>query len=159
VSSRFGIARSTADVDVVAELREAHAAPLEAALRVAYYVDLDAFRRRAMFTVVHLETMMKVDVYVLATAFDRETLSRATAGTFSDDGAARAFSLATAEDLVLHKLAWFHAGGDVSERQWSDVVGVLRVQAGRVDLAHMRRWAAAIGVSDLLERALAEAAA
>jgi len=47
--------------------------------------------------------------------------------------------------------------GEVSERQWRDAVGVLKVRAGDLDLDHVRAWAADLGVADLLERALAEA--
>jgi hypothetical protein len=65
--------------------------------------------------------------------------------------------IATPEDVVVHKLSWFRAGGEVSERQWGDVVGVLRVQAGRLDLEHMRHWARELGVADLLHKALHEA--
>jgi hypothetical protein len=60
-------------------------------------------------------------------------------------------------DAVLAKLEWFRRGGASSERQWGDVVGLLRVRSGRLDLAYLARWAAALGVTDLLERALCEA--
>jgi hypothetical protein len=56
---------------------------------------------------------------------------------------------------VLAKLRWYRAGGESSDRQWADVLGVLRVQAGGLDLDYMRRWAKNIDVLDLLERALA----
>jgi hypothetical protein len=58
---------------------------------------------------------------------------------------------------VLAKLEWFRLGGEVSDRQWSDVVGVLRILRSRADLSYLRRWAAALSVQDLLERALDEA--
>jgi hypothetical protein len=66
-------------------------------------------------------------------------------------------SLASAEDIVLAKLEWYQMGGKVSDRQWRDVLGVLKVQEGRLDLAYLRRWARELGVADLFERALAEA--
>lgn len=160
VSSRFGIGRSTLDVDIVADLREEHAAALEAALRDEFYVELgtieDAIRRRSMFNVVHLATMIKVDVYTTAMPFDRAALDRSRLDSFSAGPGARTMAIATPEDVVVHKLGWFRAGGEVSERQWSDVVGVLRVQAGRLDLEHMRRWARDLGVEDLLQKALDE---
>jgi len=64
----------------------------------------------------------------------------------------------------LTKLEWYRIGGEdfgefsraVSERQWRDVLGVLKVQGERLDLAYMRRWASALDVADLLEQALAQ---
>ena len=65
--------------------------------------------------------------------------------------------VATPEDTVLHKLRWFRDGGEVSQRQWMDAVGVLEVQVDRLDREYLARWARELGVSDLLERALGEA--
>lgn len=64
---------------------------------------------------------------------------------------------ATAEDVVLQKLRWFRLGGGVSERQWLDALGVIKVQGRRLDRDHLARWSEALGVADLLERARVEA--
>jgi len=58
---------------------------------------------------------------------------------------------------VLAKLEWFRLGGETSERQWWDVVGILKVTED-ADCHYLQRWAGSLGVSDLLERALADAA-
>ncbi len=63
----------------------------------------------------------------------------------------------TSADIVLAKLEWYRLGGEVSDRQWQDVIGVLAVQAEGLDLDYLRRWAEQLGVRNLLERALAEA--
>jgi hypothetical protein len=70
----------------------------------------------------------------------------------------REFDLTTVEDLVIHKLEWFRAGGGVSERRWRDVVGLLAIQRGTVDLTYLTGWADALGLGDALARALADAA-
>lgn len=120
ISSLHGVARATADVDVVAALRPPHAAALAERLADEYYADADAIadaiRRRAMFNVIHLATMMKVDVYLAFTAFDRSALSRHRLDSLLGTPDARQFSVATAEDVILHKLSWFRDGGGVSER-------------------------------------------
>jgi hypothetical protein len=71
---------------------------------------------------------------------------------------ARTYQLDTPEDTVLHKLEWYRAGGDVSDRQWADIVGVLTVQGDALDREYLDRWAAVLGVTDLLARAWREAA-
>jgi hypothetical protein len=159
ISSLHGVARATADVDVVAALRQVHATAFAAQLADEYYADADviadAIRRRAMFNVIHLATMMKVDVYVAATEF-ASALARHRLDSLVHTPDARQFSVATPEDVILHKLTWFRDGGQVSDRQWNDVVGVLRVQRD-IDLAFLRDWAVRLEVADLLERALLEA--
>jgi hypothetical protein len=60
----------------------------------------------------------------------------------------------TAEDTMLRKLEWYRRGGEVSERQWRDVVGIVNAQSSRLDHAYLREWAKRLGVPDLLERAL-----
>ena len=70
---------------------------------------------------------------------------------------APALDLASPEDVILAKLDWYQQGGGVSERQWRDVQGVLRVQSAVLDLAYLRRWSIALDLEGLLERALTEA--
>jgi hypothetical protein len=161
-SSAHGIARSTLDADVVADLRPEHVDPLVDALIDDYYIDRDAaaaaVRHKSMFNVVHLETMLKVDIYVLTgRPFDRESFGRRAPAALDDAEDAREYMVDTPEDTILHKLEWYRAGAEVSERQWGDAIGILRVQSDALDIEYMRRWAAVIGVGDLLERAFREA--
>lgn len=160
-SSVRGVARSTLDVDVVADLPASQVDAFVRALERDYYVDAemirDAIRTREPFNVIHLETMMKIDIFLAkGRAFDREAFGRASLETFGDADA-RAFPFTSAEDIVLHKLEWFRLGGGVSQRQWDDVLGVLKLQGASLDAPYLRRWAADIGVSELLERAILEA--
>jgi hypothetical protein len=163
-SSAHGIARATLDADLVADLALHHVEPLVNVLVDGYYIDRDAaeeaVRRRSMFNVVHLETMVKVDIYVLTgRSFDRESFGRRTLAPLESGEAAREYSVDTPEDTILHKLEWYRAGGGVSDRQWSDIVGVLKIQSDALDSTYMRRWAASLGVEDLLNRALADSGA
>lgn len=162
-SSLHGKPRSTDDVDLVAEIMTAHVTPLVAAWGAAYYVDdemiRDSIRRSSCFNIIHLATMLKIDVFVAGNdALVREELSRARRHRVSDDPP-RELVLASAEDIVLQKLNWYRIGGAVSDRQWRDVLGVLAVAAGSLDASYLRRWAGHLSVEDLLERALAEDAA
>ena len=159
----FGHARSTLDVDKVAAVQERHAETIAGALRGTYYVDADlirdAIRNRACFNLIYLPAFFKVDVFALkATTYAQAAFARFTTARLADSTSTREFRFATAEDVVLHKLDWYVQGGESGERQWTDILGVLRVQAGRLDLDYMRHWGARIGVGHLLERVLREAA-
>jgi len=61
------------------------------------------------------------------------------------------------QDALLSKLHWYRQGGEVSENQWRDVIGILKIQAGRLDLAYLQKWAEELGISDLMLRARHEA--
>ncbi len=160
-SSLHGIPRATQDVDIVADLRLAQVEPFADALGGEFYVDADmirdAVRRRACFNVIHLKTMFKVDVFVLdrSPMSDEEMSRRETHEVQADPP--RRLTLATAEDIVLQKLKWYRLGGGVSDRQWGDVLGVLKVRGRRLDRAYLAHWAAELGIEDLLDKALDEA--
>ncbi len=160
-SSVHGAARSTMDADIVADLGRQHAAPLVAALGDDYYADeqsiTEAIARRSSFNLIHFATSFKIDVFVAKhDPYQRESLARRVNDTLDSPGSP-SFPFASREDTVLAKLDWYRKGGEVSERQWRDVQGVMKVQREALDLVYLRRWATELGVTDLLDRALAEA--
>lgn len=69
----------------------------------------------------------------------------------------RPFYIASPEGTILNKLEWYRMGGEVSDRQWNDILGVLKVQGTNLDMVYLQRWAAVLKVPDLLERALEDA--
>lgn len=160
-SGVYGDPRSTRDIDFVAAIEPPCIEPFVRALGEGFYLDIelvqDAVRDRRSFNLIHLNTMVKVDIFVAKDdAFTRSQLARRTKKVLSPAPPFSAF-LATAEDTVLAKLQWYRAGNEVSDNQWNDVVGVLKIQGPAIDLAYLGEWAAALELSDLLDRALREA--
>ena len=160
-SALYGVMRATMDADLVADLRPEHVDPLTQALGDAFYADAemmhDAIRRRGSFNLIHMDTVFKVDVFVAKSRpFDRSQLARRQLHLLSEHPERRAY-VTSAEDIILSKLEWYRMGGEVSDRQWSDVLGVLKVQGDRLDGHYLRRMAVGLGVTDLLERVVDEA--
>lgn len=161
-SSALGVPRSTLDVDIVCDLRASQVDRFVAALEMDYYADADmirdAIRRHASFNLIHLGTMLKVDVFIVKDgAFDRTSFARHVDRPLTDEPNARRFSFRSPEDVVLRKLEWYRLGGELSERQWTDAIGVLKVQQHALDVAYLRRWAADLRIADLLDRAFEQA--
>jgi len=69
----------------------------------------------------------------------------------------RELIVASAEDIILQKRWWFQLGGGVSDRQWNDVLGVLKVCGGALDFLYLRRYAKEMKVLHLLNRVLDDA--
>lgn len=159
-SSTHGIPRATQDIDLVVRLTGNRVDALVARLEGDFFIDrdmaLDAVMRRSSFNLLHLATMLKIDLFV----FDRSehaTAEMQRARTIGVGEPPYPLRICSAEDIVLQKLDWFQKGGGGSERQWRDVVGVLSVQSQAIDVAYLAHWANVMQLSVLLDKALAEA--
>ena len=143
-SSIYGILRATIDADLIADLHLEHVRPLVLQLQTDYYIDedmiRDAIKRRSSFNVIHLDTMLKVDVYIpKSRSFDQEELLRVHQEVLLEG--TRPLNVASPEGTILNKLEWYRMGGEVSDRQWNDILGVLKVQGTHLDMAYLQRWA------------------
>ncbi len=157
-STFHGEPRATLDADFAVHLDPAQAKALSDAFAVEFYVDeqsvLDAAQAHRMFNAIHMKAFIKVDVHVREpSGHSSEEMARAVDVTLSGGESLR---VATPEDTVLRKLWWYRKGDEASDRQWRDVMGVLRLSRPQLDLAYMRQWSINLAVEDLLEAALAE---
>jgi len=160
-SAIHGVVRATMDVDLVADMRLEHVAPLVNALGKSFYVDEEMIRaaitHHSSFNIVHLETMFKIDVFLRkGHPFEQAQFERRAKQALTTEPE-RSVYIASAEDIILAKLEWYRMGGEVSDRQWNDVLNVLKVQKERLDRSYLERWATQLGVADLLQRSWEEA--
>jgi hypothetical protein len=108
-------------------------------------------------TLIHYETAFKVDIFIRKLRpFDQMQLERRRKSVIATDPEESVW-VVSPEDIILAKLEWYRMGGEVSDRQWRDILGVLKTRAGELDLAYLRKWAIELKIVDLLDRALKEA--
>jgi hypothetical protein len=153
-SNAWGIPRTTHDLDFVIQLPPSQVGGFAAAFQSRdYYLD-EAMIRAAyqppyQFNVIHIPSALKVDFWMLKPDdFEREMFRRRV----KDSWLGETIWMATAEDVVLHKLFWNKI--TPSDRQLGDVAGVVAVQRGKLDEAYLREKAGALGVGAELEKAL-----
>lgn len=160
-SSVHGLVRTTGDVDIVANVGE-NVQALVVELQGEFYIDEQrvraALENGRSFNVIHYRSSYKFDIFPLTgdryqqVQFGRRRYE--TSSVFT--GEPLELAVSSPEDVILSKLRWYRQGGEVSEQQWNDVLGVIAAQRERLDLPYLGEWAQYLGVADLLEQALAE---
>ncbi len=158
-SSIVGEPRSTMDIDVAVQLEVGRVHDLVAAVCDDYYVSedmvRDALTNASSFNLIHFGSGMKIDLFSLSDdpldvrQLARRQLVEIEPGTSIWVGAA--------DDQVLRKLRWYRLGGEVSDRQWRDVVAILQVQGRRIDHQQLLIDAGSLGLADLVAAALSDA--
>ena len=153
-SSARGVWRSTLDIDLIAEVRPERIAALAEELGPDWYVD-DPLIRNAItagrsFNLIQKRLAYKVDVFPATDDFHASQLERAQTVALTPHQIP--CRVTSAEDILLAKLRWYRDGGAISERQWSDITGLIAANP-ELDRRYLELWAQRLGVSGLLEKA------
>lgn len=160
-STLYGMVRTTQDVDIVARLQNEHLEPFVKRLQPEFFIDeqmvADAVRRHASFNIIHRDSMFKVDVFISeGRRFAEKQFTRARREALSSDPEISAL-VSSPEDTILAKLDWYRKGGEVSERQWRDILGLLKMQGASLDQEYLHVTAGELQLGDLLARAIEQA--
>ncbi len=121
------------------------------------YVAKVLIHYQSSFNVIHLATMFKVDIFVLKPDMASQEEMRRREQYQVSESSDHTLLLASAEDVIIHKLYWYQLSGRVSERQWTDVLGVIQVQGEQLDHSYLERMAHQRGVYHLLIEAMKDA--
>lgn len=149
-SNYWGIPRTTHDLYFVLMLNADQVDQLVAAFDRGFFIQPEsvrsAFRPPFQFNVLDEQSALKADFWVLRdNAFERTAFGhRVQVALFGV-----AAWIATAEDVILHKLYWNQLSP--SQRQLGDAAGVYAVQSGALDVSYLRKWAANLDVQHELE--------
>lgn len=161
-SSAHGMYRASADIDVVIDPTREQLEELAQALEPEFYVSrqaiAEALAQRGTFNAIHDETSFKIDFFIKGMSpYDAEELRRSVRQLVGGE-AGQTVLLKSPEDTVLRKLEWFRRGGEISERQWHDVISVLVASRRQLDEKYLAHWSRELRIDDLLDRARREVA-
>lgn len=153
-STYYGAVRMTQDIDII--IAPTLSTMLEFIRRMpedTYYVDeaaaRDALSRRSMFNVMDMQTGWKIDFIIRKTRpFSIVEFERRQAAQLFD---VQTF-VASPEDVILAKLEWAAMSG--SERQISDVMGLIAAKRMELDTEYLLKWAQELNVLDLWEKCI-----
>ena len=150
-SNYWGIPRSTHDLDFVIRIPTSTVTPLVQAFSGDFYIDESsvraAFSPPYQFNAIDTRSALKVDFWLpRPSPFDQEMLRRRVSKNIAGVPA----WIATAEDVILHKLIWNQISP--SERQLRDAAGIWAVQSNNLDLSYLNEWSGQLGVSEDFER-------
>jgi arginine deiminase len=159
-SSIFGTPRFTQDADITVQLSIQEAESLYEKLTGHFYISKEAMYQavnsKSCFNIIHLDTVFKIDIFIPNGEFENIIIARSHKDKINEF-TAKEFSLVSPEDVILLKLKWYKMADCASDRQWSDIKGVLTVQKNKIDYDYLKIWAAKLGLANLLEKAISEA--
>lgn len=132
---------------------------LQGELGTRFYVDPEEFHSAVVgersFNLVDEVELAKVDVFcVRPVGYQAAALERTKRLELERGDPFTQVAVASAEDTIVSKLRWYRLGGEVSDRQWRDLEGVLAAQGADLDLEYIEHWCRHFGVDDLLTRLL-----
>ncbi len=160
-SALYGTVRFTRDADITIQPFSSLTDRLYELLKDEFYVSREAMeealKSHGSFNIIHFETAFKIDLFIQGPSeFEGRVLDRRHMLRLNETSP-REVGVVSPEDIVLLKLRWFNMTGGTSERQWSDVLGVLAVQGESLDFEYLKHSARELGLEDLLNRAIREA--
>lgn len=150
----YGEPRTTRDVDMVLSisLSEINALVQQLEQKGFYIPGVDDVKSGRMKTlsITHIESISRADLVLSGNdEFDRVKFERKRLVDVLSAGPAY---IASPEDVILNKLRWRLQSQ--SEKQWRDVLGVLKVQGDALDFEYLNYWAEQLGLVEDLAMAM-----
>ena len=149
----YGRPRLTHDVDIIVNIERKHIQSIVDAFHQEFYISLegieDAIGHRTAFNIIHNETGLKIDFWMLTDEeYDKTRFSRKKRRTIFDRG----MYISSAEDIILIKLLWYK--NSTSEKHIMDAEGILQVQGNSIDNNYLIEWAEKLSVRGILKKLL-----
>ena len=160
-SSAYGLSRTTQDIDLVSDISIDHVNSFVEKLKEKYFIDAemirDAIKSETSFNLIHLDTMFKIDIFILKEdPYSKTSFNRIQEDSLDQGKDSLKIFISSPEDVILSKLIWFKLGSEISERQWLDILGVIKIQGDNLDKEYLIQWSKQRDIYDLLRKAFKE---
>ena len=160
-SSAYGLSRTTQDIDLVSDISMGHVNSFVEKLKEKYFIDAemirDAIKSETSFNLIHLDTMFKIDIFILKVdSYSKTSFNRIQEDSLDQGKDSLKIFISSPEDVILSKLIWFKLGSEISERQWLDILGVIKIQGDNLDKEYLIQWSKQRDIYDLLRKAFKE---
>lgn len=160
-SSAYGLSRTTQDIDLVSDISMGHVNSFVEKLKEKYFIDAemirDAIKSETSFNLIHLDTMFKIDIFILKVdPYSKTSFNRIQEDSLDQGKDSLKIFISSPEDVILSKLIWFKLGSEISERQWLDILGVIKIQGDNLDKEYLIQWSKQRDIYDLLRKAFKE---
>lgn len=157
-SSIYGEPRPTNDIDLAVQISVDDIDRLVGAFEEDFYIDAgmisDAIRHSSSFNLIHYASSFKIDMFVSGDSIlDRRQMESRERKQMPDVDDLAVW-IAPPMEQVLRKVWWFQQGSGVSDRQWRDVMYMLKQQEKTIDHVVLLAVGRDVGIGDLVERAL-----
>jgi hypothetical protein len=167
-SSLHGMQQMAQDIDLVVNLHLQNLPSLLPLLKQHYAFDDDAFQeaifQRTACSLIHLDTLMKVDL-IMAKQGAFETALHPRIASYSLDERSPSLRLASAVEMILVKLRRYsqdllsRTDGMRDDAEWNDIVGMLKIQEPTLERDFLEEWARNLKIVEMLRQALVDAGA
>ncbi|MEM9275021.1 MAG: hypothetical protein AAGA80_18955 [Cyanobacteria bacterium P01_F01_bin.143] len=152
----YGEPRTTQDLDIVIYIDFSNLSRLVSELENNgfYVAGLDdvVIGKISILQVTQIETISRADIIITTDEpYEQLKISRRQVYSLPDG---TDIIIASAEDIIPSKLAWSRQSK--SDKQWRDILGILKTQRERLDFDYLNQWSQQLEVYDELEKAKKE---
>lgn len=148
--------RATNDIDLVCKFEKGKLDEFVNRAKQRFYCDEvaapKAVAEKRSFNLIHENSFTKVDIFTSIDAFAENQFARAT--LVAIPGTAKAVRVSTAEYNILAKLRWYLKSDRQLSMQLRDVLAMLAVNQGSLDLEYLKYWADRLNLRPLLDEVL-----